>query len=104
MQEIMTDWQRVISRNYGMVPDEAIAAVLGTDAQTVQKCAKELGFLPHPYNPDWRKKGFVTIFRNNWDILPQEDIRTLLGVSEKEYATLLEDYDFLSVKLGKNRR
>ena len=101
MQEIMTDWQRVISRNYGMVPDEAIAKVLGTDAQTVQKCAKELGFLPHPYNPDWRKKGFVTIFRNNWDILPQEDIRTLLGVSEKEYATLLEDYDFLSVKLGK---
>ena len=101
MKNLMTDWQTVLFRNYGLVPDEALAGVLDTDAETVRVNARKLGLAPRPYNADWREKGFVTIYRNNWDILPEEDIRTLLGVSEREYAARLEEYDFLNVKLGK---
>lgn len=101
MKNLMTDWQTVLFRNYGMAPDEALAGVLDTDAETVRVNARKLGLAPRPYNADWREKGFVTIYRNNWDILPEEDIRILLGVSEREYAARLEEYDFLNVKLGK---
>ena len=101
MKNLMTDWQTVIFRNYGMVPDEALAKVLGTDVQTVRRNAEKLGLKHRNCNADWVKKGFVTIFRNNWDLLPEEEIRTLLGVNGREYASLLEEYDFLSVKLGK---
>ena len=101
MNNLMTDWQTVIFRNYGMVQDEVLSGILQTDVQTVREAAKKLGLFPAECNRDWVSKGFVTLFRNNWDILPEKDIRTLLGVSKHEYAELLNDYDFLSVKLGK---
>ena len=43
MKNLMTDWQTVIFRNYGMVPDEALAKVLGTDVQTVRRNAENWG-------------------------------------------------------------
>lgn len=100
MYNLMTDWQTVIFRNYGKVPDESLAKILGVDAATVRENAQKLGLMPRAYNADWVEKGFVTIFRNNWDLLPEEDICALLGTDEREYATLLEEYDFLNVKLG----
>lgn len=46
------------------------------------------------------EKGFVTLIRNNWDLLPDDKIAKLLGISQKEFYALLKDYDFLDVKLG----
>ena len=56
-----TNWQRVIFRNYGLVPTENIAKALKTDAQTIKLEAERLGLKKVEYNPDWLKKGYVTI-------------------------------------------
>lgn len=95
-----TEWQRVVYRNYGIVPSENIAKVIKATAEIVEKSAAEMGLTVKAAPADWAKKGFVTIIRENWDILPNEDICTLLGISEKEFAVLYSDYDFLYVKLG----
>jgi len=95
-----TNWQRVIFRNYGLAPTENIAKALKTDVQTIKLEAERLGLKKVEYNPDWLKKGYVTIIRNNWDILPDEQIIVLLDMQMPEYKKLLVEYDFLDVKLG----
>ncbi len=97
---IPTRWQNVIYRNYGTVPVKNLAAVLKTDEDTVKKQARALGMGGVTYNSDWLTQGFVTIIRNNWDLLPNEDICTLLGIPMSELNRQLKDFDFLDVKLG----
>lgn len=96
-----TQWQRVIFRNYGFVKTENIAKILDTDVDTIILEAERLGLKNQEFNPDWLKKGYVTIIRNNWDILPNEQTVVLLETTLKDYQKLLVEYDFLDVKLGK---
>ena len=96
-----TQWQKVIFRNYGLVPCENLAKALETTVETVKEQALLLGLGKVEYDPIWLEKGFVTIIRNNWDFLPDEQIILLLGMTMKEYKKLLVEYDFLDVKLGK---
>ena len=95
-----TAWQRVIYRNYGTVKTENLAKVLGTDPSTVELHAEKLGLGSLSYDENWVKKGFVTVIRNNWDLLPNDKICQLLEMSEEEFSSLLVEYDFLDVKLG----
>lgn len=95
-----TEWQRVIYRNFGKVPVENIAAVLKTDVDNVTREAAALGLKDVVYEPIWQSKGFVTIIRDNYDIIPDFQICGLLGITCEKYEKLLKDYDFLSVKLG----
>ena len=96
-----TSWQRIVFRNYGLVPTENIAKTLKTDSETIKLSAIALGLGEVEFNPDWLKKGFVTLIRNNWDLLPDQQITELIGMDEAEYKKLLVEYDFLDVKLGK---
>ena len=95
-----TLWQSVILKNYGKVQTEKIAKIINCDEQTVIKNAKDLGLNGVEFSPLWVEKGFVSIIRNNWDILTKEDIAFLLDKSLSEFETLLTEYDFLSIKLG----
>lgn len=95
-----SEWQRVIYRNYGKVPVNNLASVLKTDAETITREAAELGLKDVAFDPIWQSKGFVTVIRDNYDIIPDFQICGLLGVTQKKYDDLLRDYDFLSVKLG----
>lgn len=100
MTQYLTAWQKVIFRNYSYVPARNIAKVLGTTEAVIEAEARKTGLGKFRYNPDWLKKGFVTIIRENWDILTKEQLLILTGFSEKEFDALLKDYDFLDVKLG----
>lgn len=95
-----TAWQQVIYRNYGTVENARIAEVLGMKESDVTVHAQKLGIEKIEYNPDWATKGFVTVIRNNWDILTEWQIQILLGWTEAEYKKTLVEYDFLDVKLG----
>ncbi len=97
---IPTAWQRVIYRNYGTVKTANLAKVLGTDEATVVLHAEKLGLSKIEYDENWAKKGFVTVIRNNWDILPNNGICTLLELDGAAFEALLVEYDFLDVKLG----
>ena len=93
-------WQAVLFRNYRMVPAENIAAVLGCDTNTIHREATRLGLSQKEYDPDWLSRGYITIIRNNWYLLPYEQLLTLLDFSKERLDFVLEKDDFLWVKLG----
>ena len=95
-----TAWQTVIFRNYGYVRTERIAKVLGCDEETVCAEAKRLGLQDEGYALDFEKRGYLTIIRNNWHLLPYAQLLTLLDFTEEKLAYVLEKDDFLGVKLG----
>ena len=95
-----TRHQLYIWRNWGMVPTERIAGVLRTDVETVDRAAEEMGLpVPNPYNATYETRGYITIIRNNWHVLPYEQIMETLGWSYDRLAYTLKEDDFLSVKL-----
>lgn len=95
-----TDWQAVIFRNYGIVPSKALAKVLKTDEETVEREAKRLGVDGMEYDPAWKDKGYITIIKNNWHLLDYAGICELTGMDEGQLAKTLFDDDFLFVKVG----
>ena len=92
-------WQTVIFRNYGLVSADKIAKTLSMSKDTLEMEAERLG-IPKGYQPLWEKKGFITLIRNNWYLLPYEQIKTLLGYDDARLEFILENEDFLHVKLG----
>ena len=95
-----TKWQAVIFRNYGYVSVDKIAAVLDCDEGTVKKEAERLGLSNVTYHKAWEEKGYITIIRNNWYLLSYPQLLTLLGITEERLDYILQNDDFLSVKLG----
>lgn len=93
-------WQTVIFRNYGFVSTDKIAQTLGCDEETVRTEASRMGLDGVVYNEKWEKRGFITIIRNNWYLLPYEQLKTLLGYDEERLEFVLYKEDFLDVKLG----
>lgn len=98
--DVFTPWQKVIFRNYGKVKTSLIAKVIGLSEKEVIYHAEKMGLSGINYQPIWKEKGFVSVIRNNWDILPVADIAFLLEMSEGDLKKTLVEYDFLDVKLG----
>ncbi len=94
-------YQCVIFRNWGLVPLERIARVLGTDRAVLEDSAAALGL---PREPevwgDWLGKGYITIIHYNWHLLSYEDLCVLLDWPMDRLAFVLQEDDFLEVKLG----
>ncbi len=95
-----TAWQTVIFRNFGYVKTERIAETLNCSIETVCGEASRMGLTDYGYAEDFELRGYLTIIRNNWFLLPYDQIMTLLGIDEKRLDFILEREDFLSVKLG----
>jgi len=97
-----TVYQCVIFRNWGLVPADRIASVIGTDEKTVRTAAAEMGLDPNEsVNPDWMTKGYITIIHYNWHILSYDDICTMLQWTPERLAYTLREDDFLEVKMGR---
>lgn len=95
-----TRQQLYIWRNWSMVPTNRMAKVLRTDVQTVERAAAQMGLpVPNPYNATYETRGYITIIRNNWHVLPYEQIMETLNWSYERFAYTLKEDDFLSVKL-----
>ena len=77
-------WQTVIFRNYGLVSNEKLAKTIGMDVSTLENEAGRLG-LTASYNPAWERRGYITLIRNNWYLLPYSQLMTLLGYDEAKY-------------------
>ena len=95
-----TRQQLFIWRNWGMVKTETIAEVLGTDVETVNGLAADMGLdVPMKYNAEYAKRGFITIIRNNWQVVPYDQLIKCAGMTRDELAFTLKEDDFLGVKL-----
>ena len=89
-------------RNWKLVPKELLARTVGAKADDITRMATEMGLAPDPEVPSgWARRGYITVLRRNWHLLPYDQLLTLLGKTREElYFSLMED-DFLWVKLGR---
>ena len=89
-------------RNWGLVPVAELAAVAGAESAEINAVAADMGLAADPPVPsEWKTKGYITVLRRNWHLLPYEQLTTLLGKSREELRFSLMEDDFLWVKLGK---
>lgn len=95
-----TRWQAVLFHFYGLVPSDRLAGVLGCDEATLSLEAARMGLAPSVAKEDWTKKGYITLIRNAWFLLPYAQICALLGIDEARLDFILQNDDFLAVKLG----
>lgn len=95
-----TKWQTVLLRNYGLVPNSIMASVLGTDVKTIEAEAERLGISKIKYNPKWKKQGYINIVKNNWHLVPYNQLLELLEMDEATLDYNLKEDDFLGIKLG----
>jgi len=95
-----TRHQAFIFRAHEYVPAEKIARVLGTAEENIRRAAAEMGLPERDPGDIWLKKGYITIIRQMWHILPYEQLLDLLETDEETFAVTLREDDFLDVKLG----
>lgn len=98
---MITNWQKILLINYGAIECSKIAKVLNTSEKVIKEEAVRLGIEKISFCQEIVSKGFVTIIRNNYNLMTNDDICVLLDMDIKYFNKLLKEYDFLDVKLGK---
>ena len=88
-------------RNWTVVPQARLAEVLKTTPENVAQVAASMGLPPQgTIQSEWKDKGYITVLRRNWHLLPYEQLLTLLGFSRERLRDSLVEDDFLFIKLG----
>jgi hypothetical protein len=98
-----TRWQAVVWRNWGLVTSSRLARILLTAESNVTEMAQELGLgeaASQETERLWLLRGYITLIRQNWHLLPYEQLLELLGWSPGQMAYALKEDDFLWGKLG----
>lgn len=91
-------------RNWNAVAPEKIAEVIGASASEVTDIAASMGLPEGPtVPPEMMKRGYVTLIRRNWHLLPYEQLLQLLDMSPERLSEMLREEDFLWVKLGRRK-
>ncbi len=96
-----TRWQAVVWRNWNLVPVERIALTLRATPPEIEAAATAMGLVRDDGNlAKWAERGFLTVIRRNWDLLPYEQLLTLLDWSAERLAFVLKEDDFMWHKMG----
>ncbi len=97
-----TRQQAFVWRNWERIPVERLAAVLSTDEEAVLSMAAGMGLaVPPRVVGEWLTRGYVTLIKANWHLLPYEQLLQLLDWTPELMAYMLKEEDFLFYKLGK---
>ncbi len=91
-------------RNWNVIEPARIASVLGASEAEVTAIAVSMG-LPAEATvpPAMIQRGYVTIIRRNWHLLPYEQLLQLLDMTPERLDVTLREEDFLWVKLGRTK-
>ena len=95
-----TDFQTLVFRMWEMVDSAKIAEVIGTSKENVVKLAADMGLPKQEHLSEWKTRGYISILRAVWNLLPYEQILELLECSAERLAFILKEDDFLGIKLG----
>ena len=88
-------------RNWNVVELAKIAAILDTSVENVDAVAKSMGLPPAvTIPPEMKTRGFITIIRRNWHLLPYDQLLKLVEMTPEQLAIALREDDFLWIKLG----
>lgn len=91
-----------IWRNWNVVDASVMAKVLKTDRDNVTALGESMG-LPSGGRvpPEMKTRGYITIIRRNWHLLPYAQLLELLEMTPERLAFTLREDDFLWAKLGR---
>lgn len=89
-------------RNWNAVAPAKLAEILGASVPDVTAMAVSMGLPPQPaVSADMKERGYVTLVRRNWHLLPYEQLLGLLDMAPERLAVMLREEDFLWIKLGR---
>src|SRR5690349_20937494 len=90
-----------IWRNWELANGKRIAQVIRTTEKTVLDLGYSMG-LPRKrtLSAQHLARLFITVIRQNWHILPEEQIIELLGWDRERFEFALKEDDALDIKLG----
>lgn len=94
-----TRMQAFIFRAYEYVSVDKIAAILICPEEKVRIVAAQMGLFRECTSRVWLEKGYITIIRRMWHILPFEQLLELLEMDEQSLAIVMREEDFLDFKL-----
>ena len=86
-----------IFRNWNMIPVATMAKLLGTTSAKILRIAKFMGLPKYEAGQTkfWKTRGYISLIRQNWHLLPYEQILEMLDMSEKELAFCLKEDIFI---------
>lgn len=91
-----------IWRNWTAVDPAKLAAILGASTDEVTAIAVSMGLPPAPViSTDMLKRGYISLIRRNWHLLPYEQLLQLLDMTPERLSVMLREEDFLWIKLGR---
>lgn len=94
-------WHAFVWRNWPLVPAGRLASVSGATTAEVRRAARAMGLRPQPRpDPVLLRRGYITVIRRNWHLLPYPQLLALLGWDAPRLAFTLREDDFLWIKLG----
>jgi hypothetical protein len=89
-------------RNWSAVEPAKLAKILGASVQDITALAESMGLPPDAaVPPELRERGYITLIRRNWHLLPYEQLLELLEMTPERLAFMLREEDFLWIKLGR---
>ena len=87
--------------NWTLVPPERLAAAIDARPEDLTRLASLMGLDPDPpVSSEMSRRGYVTLIRRNWHLLPWDQLLKLLDWTADELAYALREDDFLYIKLG----
>lgn len=95
-----TTMQALIFRMWEMVPVKKLAQIMRAEVSQIEALALDMGLPKQDCTEDWLVKGYITILRSCWHILPYEQILELFDWDEDYFSYILREDDGIGSKLG----
>lgn len=88
-------------RNWELANLDRLASVVGARPAQLDAIGRGMGLPPKPQlSPEQLARIYIPVIRQNWHLLPDEQLIGLLGWTPEHYRFTLKEDDFLDVKLG----
>ena len=93
-----------IWRNWTLVEPKRLAEVLGTSVENVAAVADSMGLPPaQPIPAEQRTRGYITVLRRNWHLLPYDQLLMLVDMPAEQLAVSLQEDDGVFWKFGESK-
>ncbi|MBK9169278.1 MAG: hypothetical protein IPM24_17700 [Bryobacterales bacterium] len=88
-------------RNWELANLDRMAEVAGCAPDAIDALGRSMGLpLKRTLTDDQLRRIYITVIRQNWHLLPREQMRQLLGWTDEKLTYTLKEDDFLDHKLG----
>ena len=79
-----------VFRNWEFVPLKKLAVVLGTTEQNVKELAALMGLPEQSDICAWETRGYITVIKQNWHLLPYSQLMQLLDITADELGQIMD--------------